>query len=87
MTCVICSPWKRAFTLAPLAPLTMISPQWHFFSNVSQGDDTYITRSITNCMKHCATHNIKKKNGYKGTLCSSIIQEENEDVQPLSYFY
>ncbi len=23
MTCVMCSPWKRTFTLAPLAPLTM----------------------------------------------------------------
>jgi hypothetical protein len=26
MTCVMCSPWKRTFTLAPLVPLTMISP-------------------------------------------------------------
>jgi hypothetical protein len=23
---VMCNPWKRTFTLAPLAPLTMISP-------------------------------------------------------------
>jgi len=25
MTCVMCSPWKLTFTLAPLAPLTVIS--------------------------------------------------------------
>jgi hypothetical protein len=32
-----------------------------FFSNASQGDDAYIIWSITNCMKHYATQNIKKK--------------------------
>jgi hypothetical protein len=33
MTRIMCNPWKRTFTLAPLAPLTMISPKviirWH----------------------------------------------------------
>jgi hypothetical protein len=27
MTCVMYSPWKRTFTLVPLAPLTMFSPK------------------------------------------------------------
>ncbi len=26
MTCVICNPWKRAFTLTPMSPFTMFSP-------------------------------------------------------------
>ncbi len=26
MTCVMCNPWKRTFTLAPLALFTTISP-------------------------------------------------------------
>jgi hypothetical protein len=26
MTPIMCSPWKRTFTLAPLAPLIVISP-------------------------------------------------------------
>jgi len=26
MTCVICNPWKKTFTLVPFAPLTVISP-------------------------------------------------------------
>jgi hypothetical protein len=26
MTHVMCNPWKRTFTLVPLAPLTVISP-------------------------------------------------------------
>jgi len=26
MTCVMCSPWKRTFTLTPLVPLTIFSP-------------------------------------------------------------
>jgi hypothetical protein len=27
MTRVMCNPWKRTFTLVPLAPLTMFSPK------------------------------------------------------------
>jgi len=27
MTCVMCSPWKRTFILAPMAFLTMFSPE------------------------------------------------------------
>jgi hypothetical protein len=26
MTCVMCNPWKRTFTLTPMVPLTMFSP-------------------------------------------------------------
>jgi hypothetical protein len=33
MTRVMCSPWKRTFTLAPLAPLTMFSPWGHVFAH------------------------------------------------------
>jgi hypothetical protein len=28
MTCVMCNPWKKTFTLVPLAPLTVISPNY-----------------------------------------------------------
>jgi hypothetical protein len=30
MTCVMCCPWKRTFTLVPLAPLTMFSHSGNF---------------------------------------------------------
>jgi hypothetical protein len=57
-----------------------------FFSNVFKDDDTYIIRRITKLHETlCNTQD--KDYGYKGILCSSIIQEENEYVQPLSYFH
>jgi len=50
MTSVMCSPWKRIFTLAPLVPLTLISPL-HAIETFSKFCHTYIP-SLLKCYKN-----------------------------------
>jgi hypothetical protein len=50
MTHVMCSPWKRIFTLTPLVPLTMLSPISHPNNISTYGKTMIMNTKIQNQM-------------------------------------
>ncbi len=81
MTCVMCNPWKRIFTLVSLAPLMVISPMASFVHKVVIQRRAFLV--IRNAQNEGVLEMRTKFFGHGGLKCSFSQMEGDLDFQKI----
>ncbi len=81
MTCVMCNPWKRIFTLVSLTPLIVISPMASFVHKVVIQRHAFLV--IKNAQNEGVSEMRTKVFGHGGLKCSFSQMEGDLDFQKI----